>query len=50
MVVDRYIDNSKELAFELALEELEREQLNAKATEWEYKNNISNPIALYGAI
>ena len=50
VVIDRYIDNKRELEFELALEELERQMLNDKAQEAEWNANIGNPMALYGAI
>lgn len=50
VVIDKYIDNKKELDFELALEELERQALNEEAQEAEWKANIGNPAALYGAI
>lgn len=50
MVIDRYIDNKRELEFELALEELECQAFNKEAQEAEWKANIGNPAALYGAI
>ena len=59
VVIDRYIDNSKELAFEEALEELERQQLAQGYTDEEIEEmyqahqmraNIGNPMKMYGAI
>lgn len=47
---DRFMDNKKDLEFEIALEEMERQMLNEKAQEAEWYANIGNPAALYGAI
>lgn len=50
VVIDRYIDNKKELEFELALEELEKELEQEEADRAYALANIGNPMALYGAI
>lgn len=49
IVIDRYIDNSKEIEFELALQELEQEQMELKAQEALMNINISNPHKIIGA-
>lgn len=50
IVIDRYIDNRREIEIEKALEELERQALNEEAQAAEWRANIGNPSALYGAI
>lgn len=59
VVVDRYIDNRREYEFELALQELENElkphiptddELDEMALYYQQKQDIGNPIKLYGAI
>ena len=47
---DKFMDNKKELEFEIALEELERQMIQERADEAYALANIGNPMALYGAI
>jgi hypothetical protein len=58
VVIDRYIDNKRELDFEIALQELENElkphiptdeELDEMAQYYEYKANIGNTQKLIGA-
>lgn len=58
VVVDRYIDSKRELDFEIALQELEKElkphiptdeELDEMALYFEYKANIGNAQKLLGA-
>jgi len=58
VVIDRYIDNKRELEFEIALQELESElkpyiptdeELDEMAQYYEYKANIGNTQKLIGA-
>lgn len=58
VVIDRYIDNKKDLEFEIALQELENElkphiptdeELDEMAQYYEYQANISNRQKLIGA-
>lgn len=46
----RYWDNDFDRLFDEAIDRLEQERLNELAQEAEYKANIGNPMALYGAI
>jgi hypothetical protein len=59
VVIDRYIDNRREYEFELALEELARQELEQGYTDEEieemyqrdlYRRNIGNPMAIMGAV
>lgn len=51
LVIDRYIDNRREVEQELALLELEREMkaLDNKATYYNEQTHISNSVTLVGA-
>ena len=58
VVIDRYIYNKRELDFEIALQELEKEleshiptdeELDEMAQYYEYKANIGNAQKLIGA-
>lgn len=58
VVIDRYIDNKKDLDFEIALQELENElkphiptdkELDEMAQYYEYQANIGNRQKLIGA-
>ena len=58
VVIDRYIDNKRELDFEIALQELENElkphiptdkELDEMALYFEYKANIGNTQKLIRA-
>ena len=56
VVKDRYIDNMREYEQELALAELEKqepyteEQIEEMYQDNLYRQNIGNPMKLYGAI
>lgn len=46
----RYWDNDKDRHFDEAIDEMIKEQLNEEAQAAEWRANIGNPSALYGAI
>ena len=51
VVIDRYIDNKREYEFELALEELEKEQHDiARLEQLQDDYNIGDPMKVYGAV
>lgn len=59
VVIDRYIDDRRDYEFELAVAELERQQLEQGYTDEEieemyqrdlHRRNIGNPMAIMGAV